>query len=70
MPNPQFELPFTEPPGAWGSGWWRWPSTDPELKIVAASNTPSHPKLGHDAGTLAGVGSIGVPLVGETARGR
>jgi 4-hydroxy-tetrahydrodipicolinate reductase len=37
-------------------------SNDAELKIVAALESPSHPKLGQDAGAVAGVGSIGVPL--------
>lgn len=37
-------------------------STDPALKITGAIDMPGHPKLGQDAGTLAGVGSIGVPL--------
>ncbi len=37
-------------------------AADGELKIVAALETPEHPQLGHDAGTLAGVGPLGVPL--------
>jgi len=37
-------------------------SADPDLKIVAAIEYPSHLKLGTDAGTIAGVGEIGVPL--------
>ena len=35
---------------------------DPALKIVAALEYAAHPKLGDDAGTLAGAGPIGVPL--------
>jgi len=38
------------------------------LEIVAALESASHPQLGQDAGTLAGIGEIGVPLtvVGES----
>jgi 4-hydroxy-tetrahydrodipicolinate reductase len=35
---------------------------DPELQIVAALEAPLHPRLGQDAGAIAGVGEIGVPL--------
>lgn len=37
-------------------------SADPQLEIVAALDSQAHPDIGADAGTLAGVGSIGVPL--------
>src|SRR4051794_3942589 len=37
-------------------------SVDPGFKIVAALESASHPEIGKDAGELAGVGSIGVPL--------
>lgn len=39
------------------------------LEIVAALEAATHPALGQDAGTLAGIGEIGVPLavVGESA---
>jgi len=36
---------------------------DPQLKLVAAVDAPNHPQLGADAGELAGVGALGVPLV-------
>ena len=41
----------------------------PEIEIVAALESATHPALGQDAGILAGVGEIGVPLavVGESA---
>lgn len=44
-------------------------SADPQVQVVAALESASHPKLGQDAGQLAGVGDIGVPLavVGESA---
>jgi 4-hydroxy-tetrahydrodipicolinate reductase len=38
---------------------------DHALKVVAAIDSPNHPKQGSDAGELAGVGGIGVPLTGE-----
>lgn len=39
-------------------------SADPELKIVSAVEYAKHPDLGKDAGLLAGVNDIGVPLAG------
>jgi 4-hydroxy-tetrahydrodipicolinate reductase len=44
-------------------------SQDPQFKIVAALESASNPKLGEDAGLVAGVGELGVPLavVGESA---
>jgi 4-hydroxy-tetrahydrodipicolinate reductase len=38
---------------------------DPKLKVVAAIERGDHPQIGKDAGELAGVGPIGVPLAGE-----
>jgi 4-hydroxy-tetrahydrodipicolinate reductase len=32
------------------------------FELVAALESPNHPKLGHDAGLLAGAGELGVPL--------
>lgn len=37
-------------------------SEDADLKLVAAIDHPEHPELGTDAGLLAGVGVLGVPL--------
>lgn len=37
-------------------------SADSDLQIVAAVDSSSHPDLGKDAGPLAGVAEIGVPL--------
>ena len=37
-------------------------SADPELQIVAALECAGHPELGRDAGPLAGVPALGVPL--------
>lgn len=36
--------------------------SDPDLEIAAALEYATHPELGQDAGTLAGVGPIGIPL--------
>jgi len=35
---------------------------DPTLILSAAADSPSHPRLGDDAGLVAGIGAIGVPL--------
>jgi len=40
-------------------------SGDPQLRIVAAVDSPSHSDLGRDAGSLAGVKEIGLPLIGN-----
>lgn len=37
-------------------------SADPDIVVAAALESPQHPKLGQDAGSLAGVGPLGVPL--------
>jgi 4-hydroxy-tetrahydrodipicolinate reductase len=37
-------------------------AADSELSIVAAIDAPKHPRLGEDAGTVAGLKAIGVPL--------
>src|SRR2546421_202817 len=42
---------------------------DPQLKLVAAVDSPTHPDLGKDVGLLAGGSEVGVPLgehFGET----
>ncbi len=38
---------------------------DAALRVVAAIDSPTHPLIGQDAGVLAGVGSLGVPILGE-----
>ncbi len=35
---------------------------DPQLQVVAALDVPNHPRLGADAGELAGAGALGLPL--------
>lgn len=42
---------------------------DPGLAVVAAVDSPKHPLQGKDAGELAGVGAIGVPVTGELPLG-
>ncbi len=37
-------------------------SAEPDLQIVAALEAPDHPRLGEDAGLLAGCGTLGVRL--------
>jgi 4-hydroxy-tetrahydrodipicolinate reductase len=44
-------------------------STDPNLKIVAALEHAAHPQSGSDAGLVAGVGAIGVPLAADLPAG-
>ena len=38
---------------------------DPELAVVAAVDSPKHPLQGKDAGEVAGIGPIGVPVAGD-----
>jgi 4-hydroxy-tetrahydrodipicolinate reductase len=40
-------------------------STDPQLRIVAAIDSPTHAELGRDAGLLAGIQELGVLLAGR-----
>jgi 4-hydroxy-tetrahydrodipicolinate reductase len=35
----------------------------PSIKLYRATERPDHPFLGRDAGEVAGVGSIGVPII-------
>ena len=42
---------------------------DTDLKIVAALEQASHPKLGADVGLVAGIGEIGVPLTDSLPEG-
>lgn len=40
---------------------------DPMINIVAALESASHPQLGQDAGTIAGIGELGIPLSASLA---
>ena len=42
-------------------------TADEELSVVAALEASDHPRLGEDAGLIAGVGSLGVPLAAKLA---
>ena len=44
-------------------------AADKELKLAAAIDAPGHPRLGQDAGVIAGVGPLGVPLAGGLSGG-
>jgi 4-hydroxy-tetrahydrodipicolinate reductase len=37
----------------------------PALRLVAALEAPDHPALGHDAGEVAGIGRVGVPVASD-----
>lgn len=43
--------------------------SDPELDLVAAVDAATHPSLGQDAGTLAGVEPAGIPVSAELPDG-
>ena len=36
-----------------------------DMELVGAIQYPSHPHVGSDAGVVAGIGAIGVPIAGE-----
>ena len=38
---------------------------DKDVNLAAALETPAHPLLGRDAGELAGVGTLGLKVIGE-----
>ncbi len=40
-------------------------AADPELQVVAALEAVGHPRLGEDAGTVAGIAALGVPITSE-----
>lgn len=40
-------------------------AADPQLKIIAAIDSPKHPEIGKDAGVLAGGSELGVSLAGN-----
>jgi 4-hydroxy-tetrahydrodipicolinate reductase len=44
-------------------------AVDPQLRLAAALEAPGHPLLGDDAGTVAGVGELDVPLAAELKTG-
>ena len=42
-------------------------SQDKDVSVGAAIETPGHPQLGCDAGEIAGIGAIGVPIADASA---
>jgi 4-hydroxy-tetrahydrodipicolinate reductase len=40
-------------------------TADETLEVVAALEYAQHPRLGEDAGSVAGIGEIGIPLAAE-----
>ncbi len=40
-------------------------AADPELSVAAAVDQSTHPQIGEDAGQIAGIRSLGVPLAGS-----
>ena len=38
-----------------------------DMELVGAIQYPGHPQIGSDAGIVAGIGEIGVPVIGELA---
>src|SRR5690349_11811216 len=42
---------------------------DPQLSVVAATDAPTSPLIGRDAGEVAGVGPLGVPIAAELPLG-
>jgi 4-hydroxy-tetrahydrodipicolinate reductase len=44
-------------------------AADKELMLAAAIDAPGHPRLGQDAGVIAGVGPLGVPLASSLTPG-
>ena len=42
-------------------------SQQADMKLVGAIQYTGHPQIGHDAGVVAGIGEIGVPVTGELA---
>jgi 4-hydroxy-tetrahydrodipicolinate reductase len=55
--------------GRMGQNLVRLTSEDKELTLGAGLETPGHPKLGQDAGEVAGVGKLGVPLTSDLPAG-
>jgi 4-hydroxy-tetrahydrodipicolinate reductase len=65
MPTAPIRIAFHGAAGRMGQRLIALAATDPGLAIVAALEYAAHPKLGEDAGTLAGAGAIGVPLTAK-----
>lgn len=51
--------------GRMGMSIIRLVAADPGLELHGASAEPAHPRLGEDAGSLAGVGALGITVVDD-----
>lgn len=56
--------------GRMGQSLVRLAHEDRELKLGAALESPGHPQLGQDAGEIAGIGKLGVPLTADLPSGQ
>jgi len=59
---PQLRIAIHGAAGRMGRLLVRLATADPELEVVAALESAGYPRLGDDAGTVAGIGPIGIPL--------
>jgi 4-hydroxy-tetrahydrodipicolinate reductase len=59
---PQFKLAINGAAGRMGQRIVALAAADSELNVVAALEFDKHPRLGEDAGCIAGCGTLGVPL--------
>lgn len=62
MPTSPIRIAFHGAAGRMGQRLVALAAADPVLQVVAALEHAAHPRLGDDAGTIAGAGPIGVPL--------
>lgn len=61
----QLRLAISGAAGRMGKRLIALSAADPQLRLVAALDSPQHPLLGSDAGSLAGVPALGVTLSGS-----
>ena len=62
METPKWSLGLHGASGRMGLRLVQLIAEDPEVRLAWAIDRPGHPRLGEDAGTLAGIGALGVPL--------
>jgi 4-hydroxy-tetrahydrodipicolinate reductase len=62
MPNQPIQLAIHGAAGRMGQRLVALGSVDDELQLVAALESPNHPKLGEDIGIVARLRNLGVPL--------
>src|SRR5688500_11154408 len=59
------EITITGAGGRMGTRLVALAHADKELKVVAAIERGDHPNLSRDAGELAGIGAIGIPIASD-----